>query len=95
MLQESIFEKKVKKLYPKHALYAKNAKKKLKKQNAFLSHFHHWWHFNWAGGSGPSLAMPMSLTGINIGYYLSPDKPQHYLKPNSVSKYLSLKNKTI
>ena len=65
-----------------HCVQKTLKKLKLKKQNAFLSHCHRWWYFNWAGGGRPSLAMPTSLTGINIGYYLSPDKSQHYLKPN-------------
>ena len=50
-----------------HCMQKTLKKLKPKKQNAFLSHFHHWYHFNWAEGGGHSLAMPMSLTGINIG----------------------------
>ena len=61
-------KKKVKKLYSKHALYAKNAKEtETEKTKRFFVTFSSLVAFHWAGGGGPSLAMPMSLTGINIG----------------------------
>ena len=48
-------------------LSAKNAKKKLKlkKLQAFLSHFCHWWNFNWGGG-GPPVPLPLATPMLQM-----------------------------
>ena len=50
-------------LLTRYLLWAKNAKKILKKQLALLSHFCHWWNLNWRGPL-PPLPLPTPMLQV-------------------------------